>query len=127
MKKLLLALSMGLACSTAQALSIGEIEVKSALGQALSARVPLTLQAGEDVVIGCVRLEEMGSKNTGVPMLIGYSLELEAPKQGKAAILIKTSAALVEPAVRVGLVIRCGKTSSSREFVINQKLQEARK
>ncbi len=127
MKKLLLALSIGLAASTAQALSIGEIEVKSALGQALSARAPLTLQAGGDMVTGCVRLEELGSKNTGVPMPTGFRLELEAPKQGKAAILITTSAALVEPAVRVGLVIKCGKTSSSREFVINQKLQEARK
>ncbi len=127
MKKRLLALFMGLLCSTAQALSIGEIEVKSALGQALSARIPLTLQAGEDVAIGCVRLEDLGGKNDGVPMLTGYRLELEGPKQGKAAILVTTSAALVEPAVRVGLVIKCGKTSSSRSFVINQKLQEARK
>ena len=53
----------------AQALTIGDIELTSAYGQRFSARVPLALSAGEDVVAGCVRLEQMGGKNAGVPTL----------------------------------------------------------
>lgn len=41
---------------------------------------------------------------------------------------ITTAKAPTEPAVRINLVIRCGqKTSSLREFVVNQKLGNTKK
>lgn len=110
------------------ALTIGDIEVKSSYGQRFSARIPLTLQAGEDVVQGCVRLDQPEGKNAGVPMLTGYTLSLEPVAGGKTAVLLSTSAALTEPMVRIPLVIRCGqKTSSSREFIVNQNLADTKK
>ena len=116
-----------LASFNAQALTIGDIELKSAYGQRFSARVPLALSAGEDVVAGCVRLEEMGGKNAGVPTLKNYRISIEAIQHGKSAILLSTSDAVTEPVVRVGLVVRCAKTSSSREFIIDQKLADTKK
>ena len=110
------------------ALTIGDIVVKSAYGERFSARVPLTLQAGEDVVQGCVRLDNLAGSNAGVPMLANYALTVEPVQAGKSAVLLSTSAALTEPVVRIGLVIRCGqKTSSSREFIVNQKLADTTK
>ena len=116
-----------LASFNTQALTIGDIELKSAYGQRFSARVPLALGAGEDVVAGCVRLEEMGGKNAGVPTLTNYRISIEAVQTGKSAVLLSTSDAVTEPVVRIGLVVRCAKTSSSREFIVDQKLADTRK
>jgi hypothetical protein len=128
-------LKMGLAAAAAlgasapaAALTIGDIDVKSHLGQRFSARIPLVLQAGEDVVPTCVRLDDMPGPNRGVPMLAAYTLTLEPAQGGKSAVLLSTASALTEPVVRIGLVIRCGqKTSSSREFIVNQKLADTAK
>jgi pilus assembly protein FimV len=111
----------------AQALTIGDIEIQSAYGQRFSARIPLQLAAGEDVVPGCVRLESIDPKNVSMPTLVNYSLRVEPARAGKSAILLSTSDALTEPAVRIGLVVRCAKTSSSREFIVNQKLADTKK
>ena len=110
------------------ALTIGDIEVKSAYGERFDARVPLTLQAGEDVVQGCVRLDTSALAGSTMPTLVNYTLSVEPVQAGKSGVRLTTSTALTEPAVRINLVIRCGqKTSSSREFVVNQKLGNTNK
>ena len=112
----------------ASALTIGDIEVKSAYGERFDARVPLTLQAGEDVVQGCVRLDTSALAGSTMPTLVNYTLSVEPVQAGKSGVRLTTSTALTEPAVRINLVIRCGqKTSSSREFVVNQKLGNTNK
>ena len=112
----------------AAALTIGDIDVKSSYGERFSARIPLTLQAGEDVAQGCVRLEASTGANAAVPTLVNYTLTLEPVQAGKSAVMLSTSTGLTEPAVRISLVIRCGqKTSSSREFIVNQKLGNTKK
>ena len=110
-----------------QALTIGEIEIQSAYGERFSARIPLQLAAGEAVVPGCVRLESIDPKNALMPTLVSYSVRVEPVQGGKSAVLLSTSDALTEPAVRIGLVVRCAKTSSSREFIVNQKLVDSKK
>ena len=112
---------------TASALTIGDIEIKSAYGERFSARIPLTLGAGEDLAAGCVRLENFPGKNAEIPVLLNYRLNLEPVKGGKGAVLITTNAALTEPMVRIGLAVRCPKASLSREFIVNQKLDDSRK
>ena len=112
----------------AAALTIGDIEVKSRFGERFSARIPLVLQAGEDVVPACVRLDDISGPNGGVPTLAAYTMSLAPVQGGKSEVLLSTSLALTEPVVRIGLVIRCGhKTSSSREFIVNQKLADTTK
>jgi hypothetical protein len=112
----------------AAALTIGDIDVKSSYGERFSARIPLVLQAGEDISQSCVRLEPVANATATIPTLVNYTLRLEPVQEGKSAVLLATSNALTEPAVRIGLVIRCGqKTSSSREFIVNQKLSNTKK
>ena len=110
-----------------QALTIGEIEILSAYGQRFSARVPLQLAAGEDVIPGCVRLESIDAKYASMPTLVNYSVRIEPIQGGKSAVLLSTSGAVTEPVVRIGLVVRCAKTSSSREFIVDQKLADIKK
>ena len=121
--------AMSLAASLpAGALTIGDIEVKSAYGERFDARIPLVLQAGEEVTAGCVRLDTTAAANSAMPSLVDYTLKLEPVAAGKGGVRITTAKALTEPAVRINLVIRCGqKTSSSREFVVNQKLGTTKK
>ncbi len=112
----------------ASALTIGDIEVKSAYGERFDARIPLTLQAGEDLSQACLRLDTTVVAGSSVPTLVDYTLTLEPVAAGKSAVRLATAKALTEPAVRINLVIRCGqKTSSSREFVVNQKLGNIKK
>lgn len=112
----------------ASALTIGDIDVKSAYGERFDARIPLTLQAGEELTQACLRLDTAALASSSVPTLMDYTLTLEPVVAGKSVVQLATAKALTEPAVRISLVIRCGqKTSSSREFVVNQKLGSTKK
>ena len=112
----------------ASALTIGDIEIKSAYGERFDARIPVTLQTGEELVQGCLRLDTSAVAGSSVPTLVDYTLTLEPVAAGRSAVRVATAKALTEPAVRINLVIRCGqKTSSSREFVVNQKLGSTKK
>ena len=122
-----LAAGLMAASVSVSALTIGDIEIKSAYGERFSARIPFTLGAGEDVAANCVRLEKFSGKNAEIPMLLNYRLNLEPVKGGKGALLITTNEALTEPMVRIGLAVRCPKASLSREFIVNQKLEDTRK
>ena len=60
------------------------------------------------------------------PMRTAGSVSASAVQGWKSAVLLSTADALTEPAVRIGLVVRCAKTSSSREFIVNQKLADTK-
>jgi pilus assembly protein FimV len=117
-----------LAAGGAQALTIGNIEVKSLFGERFQASIPVTLAAGEDITPGCVRLEDSpSSKNKNVPALLRYNMQIE--RNGRDAVIrISTTEGLSEPAVRVGLLVRCGaKLSTTREFLVMQPLADTGK
>jgi hypothetical protein len=130
MKKFQIAALAGsiLLAGSAQALTVGDIQVKSGLGQRLDASIPVTLAAGEDIAQGCVRLEDSpNTKFKDVPAVRDYSMTID--RNGKdVRIRITTPTPLEEPVVRVSLLIRCGaKVSTSREYLITQKLLGADK
>jgi pilus assembly protein FimV len=112
-----------LAAGGAQALTIGEISVKTALGQRFSADIPVTLAKGEDITPACVRLDDIAtSPYKNVPSLARYTMTIER-KGEHATINISTDEGLSEPVIRIGLLIRCGAAvSTEREFVVSQTL-----
>ena len=119
-----------LLAGSAQALTIGQIEVKSGLGDNFDATIPVTLAAGEDVTTGCVRIED--SANTrfkDVPLLTGYAMKLERGGSANAVLIrLTTNRGLSEPTVRIDLAITCGaKVSISREFIVQQNLSNSHK
>ena len=113
---------------SASALVIGDIEVSSRYGERFSARIPLQLQPGEDIELGCVRIDHIGGADAAVPLLGNYTMKLEPVRDGRSAVLVSTVISLTEPTVRIGLVIRCGqKISLAREFIVNQALADTQK
>ncbi len=112
----------------AQALTIGDIDVKSALGESFNAAIPVTLAPGEDLSSGCVRLENPDtSKFKDIPVLLGYNMKLER-NGNKVLVRVSTLQGISEPVVRIDLTIRCGaKVSTSREFIVTQKLADTPK
>jgi len=108
----------------AQALTVGDIQIKSGLGQRFDASIPVTLAAGEDILPSCVRLEDLVATTNykDVPALTRYDMRIE--RSGKNAVIrISSSVPISEPLMRVGLVIRCGaKVSTSREYMVTQTL-----
>ena len=117
-----------LLAGSAQALTIGEIDVKSVLGERLNASIPVHLAAGEDLNAGCVRLEDSpNSKYKDIPALFRYTMKIER-SGSNVVIRLSTNEGLSEPAVRIALSIRCGaKMSTSREFVVTQRLADTPK
>ncbi|HEX4329164.1 MAG TPA: hypothetical protein VH105_20400 [Burkholderiales bacterium] len=112
----------------AQALTVGDIQVKSGLGDNFKASIPVTLAAGEDISMACVRLDDTASmKYKEVPALKGYTMRVE--RNGNTAMVsLSTAMGVFEPVIRVNLLIRCGaKVSTSREFLVTQTLQGADK
>lgn len=110
-----------LAAGAAQAITVGQIQVKSTLGQNFDASIPVTLAAGEDIAQGCIALQDSpNSKFRDVPMLKNYRLDVQ--RSGNAATIhVSSSSPVAEPVIRVGLLVRCGsKVSTTREFVVNQ-------
>jgi len=112
----------------AQALTVGDIQVKSGLGDNFKASIPVTLAAGEDINMACVKLDDTASmKYKDVPPLRGYTMKLER-NGNMATVSLSTLVQVSEPVIRVNLLIRCGaKVSTSREFLVTQTLQGADK
>jgi pilus assembly protein FimV len=112
----------------AQALTVGDIQVKSGLGDNFKASIPVTLAAGEDISMACVKLDDTTSmKYKNVPPLRGYTMRVER-NGNMATVNLSTTVGVSEPVIRVNLLIRCGaKVSTSREFLVTQTLQDADK
>jgi hypothetical protein len=112
----------------AQALTVGDIQVKSGLGDNFKASIPVTLAAGEDINMACVKLDDTASmKYKDVPPLRGYTMRVER-NGNMATVNLSTAVGVSEPIIRVNLLIRCGaKVSISREFLVTQTLQDADK
>ena len=88
----------------AVAMSLGDIEVRSALGEALDARVPLGLAAGEVVDATCFALAR--DPEPGVPVLAEGLLTVERLGD-RAELRIRSSNAVFEPAMRVRIRASC--------------------
>ncbi|HEY4374913.1 MAG TPA: hypothetical protein VGN52_23530 [Burkholderiales bacterium] len=110
----------------AQAVTVGQIEVTSGLGDSFKASIPITLAAGEDISYACVRIDDTApTRYKDVPPLKGYTMKLER-NGNKATVSVTTTRAVSEPVVRINLTIRCGaKVSTTREYLVTQTLQGA--
>ena len=119
------ALGIGL-MSAASAISLGDMEVRSGLGQTFSATVHYVTPHADDVHALCIRASTdvaatSGTSlplTSGVPFLPDPRFEVE-PGHGGGTISIRTSRVVNEPLMRLNLVINCGASAVlSREFTV---------
>ena len=89
----------------AAAVGLGEIEVRSALGQVLEARIPLALEPGKAVDASCFSLMP-GARDGTVPTLVRGALTLERTT-GAASLLIRSPVRISEPALALRIRAAC--------------------
>ncbi len=104
---LTVAIALALASVPAYALSLGEIEVTSSLGQPLRARVPVSASPGEDLSADCisvVRSDPFGGDSQG--LIASARVELRKIA-GKNLLLVSSALPVEEPVARLLLRVSC--------------------
>ena len=101
----------------AHALTLGEPTVRSALGENLDARFPVTLERGESIEPACFQL--VGGAGNGVPRLLSGSVSLERSAAG-VSLRLRSPSPVIDPAISVGITAQCAGQPSeyTREFTL---------
>ena len=99
------------------ALTLGNINVRSALGQPLNATVPVRLGAGEALASACVAPVQQRSDLRRVP---GARITTpEATREGQYELSISSASALYEPMYELELRVKCpGSAVLVRQYVL---------
>ncbi len=100
------------------AVTLGEVQVRSALGEPLDAVIPLKAAAGESIERAC--FSTLPGNDAGLPEAGAGTVSIERSR-GTAALRLRTYAAITEPAVALKVRSACpGATTaeSIREYVL---------
>ena len=98
-----------MAAPQALALALGEPELRSALGERLDLRIPVTIGKGESIEPACFTLSRDGAAQA--PRLTAARISLERSAQG-TYLRIRTDSAVSEPALTLGIAASCPGQSS---------------
>lgn len=115
-RRISLAISLALSASGAHAISVGQIDVRSRLGEPLTATVALNFNDNETFSPSCVRVIPSTNPEDLVPGVPRAKLAVE-PRPAGALLTISSTQTIEEPAVRLLLEIGCV-SPLRREFVI---------
>ena len=107
-----------------QALTLGDISVRSTLGQRLEATIPVSLGSGEALASGCVQPTYQSADLRRVP---GTEVTTpEASREGLYELRIASAAALYEPLYELELKVQCpGAPALIRQYVLMLNLPAA--
>ncbi len=107
-----------------QSLTLGEISVRSTLGQRLDATVPVRLGAGEALASGCVMPGHQAADLRTVP---GAEVTTpQAAREGLYELQVTSAAALYEPMYELELKVQCpGTPVLMRQYVLMLDLPAA--
>ncbi|MGZ5067336.1 MAG: FimV/HubP-related protein [Usitatibacter sp.] len=102
--KSVLAAALALAALDARALTLGEPQVRSGLGENLDLRIPVTIDKGESIEPSCFSLASEPAQS--VPRLAAARFSLE--RSAVATYLrVRTEMSVGDPALAVGIVAAC--------------------
>ena len=93
----------------AQALTLGDVSLQSALGQPLDARIPVELAAGEVLTAGCVSIPPPARSDLGALPRAQVTVP-ETPGAGSFTLHVTTAQPLYEPMYELQVQIRCAGT-----------------
>ena len=107
-------------------MSVGSLNVKSALGQPFKASLNVTLQAGEQLVLSCISIIPPKSRNDDLPALMALRIAIES-SGNTTRVIFSSTQSVNEPAIKVRVQIGC-ENPVQREFVVlldppNEKIQ----
>ena len=102
----------------AGAVTLGEAQVRSALGEPLDVRIPVTMAGGESIERSCFAM--LSQNDAGLPGVGEGSVSIERTR-GAAALRLRTFAPVREPAVAMKVRAACPNASEPpfvREYVL---------
>ncbi|MDB5814637.1 MAG: hypothetical protein JWN23_1754 [Rhodocyclales bacterium] len=102
----------------AAAVSLGEIQTSSHIGDVLQARIPLSAAAEDNISADCIRLE--GPRNEAgddLPWLRAGRLRLTTPADGQQVLLITSLQSVQSPVIMLAVRIDCNATLR-REYTL---------
>ncbi len=107
-----------------QALTLGDINVRSTLGQRLDATIPVSMGSGEALATGCVQPSYQTADLRRVP---GTQVTTpEASREGLYELRITSASALYEPLYELELKVQCpGAPALIRQYVLMLDLPAA--
>ena len=101
---------------SAQAIGLGEIVLRSSIGETFKAEIPLKLSPGEQVDVSCIKLASQPSNDTSdVPWLSRGKLVVQQSEKG--LVLVISGAPVSHPAIMLGVQMRCG-VSLRRDYAL---------
>jgi hypothetical protein len=100
----LCAASLAFAAPDAAAVALGDAEVRSALGEALDARIPVTIGPGESIEPSCFTLARDPAGDA--PRLAAARISIERSARG-IYLRIHSAASVAEPSLSFGIVAAC--------------------
>ena len=114
--RLALAGALALVSPAAPAVALGDVQVRSALGEALDARIPFTIPEGGSVDATCFAL--VRESGDDAPQALGEAMLTIERRRGETALRIRTLAPVLEPAitVRVRAACRSQDTAGTRQY-----------
>ena len=86
------------------AIALGDAQVRSALGENLDVRIPVTMERGESIEPSCFTLAREPA--TEIPRPGAASISIERSAQG-TMLRIRSSASVSEPALMLGIIAAC--------------------
>ena len=95
--------------------TLGNVASQSALGQPMRIEIPVSLGAGESLNSACVKLVA-DSSSAGTPQIVTARVSLDQAGTS-TRLLITTSGAVNEPALRLNVKAGCG-SSVQRDYVL---------
>lgn len=114
-----LVLSAVLLCARpAWAVSLGEVQTVSHLGEVLQVRIPVTASADEGLNAECVRLEGPRAENSDdLPWLRAGRLRFSTGASGQQVLLVSSLQPIHSPAIMIAVRIDCN-TALRREYTV---------
>ncbi|HUP97295.1 MAG TPA: hypothetical protein VM073_05110 [Usitatibacter sp.] len=112
--QLALALALAAASPSLPAVVLGEIEARSALGEAFDARIPFTIPAGNSVDASCFALVREADDAAHA---LGEGVLTVERRRGEAALRLRTLAPVMDPVMSVRIRAGCrGAESATRVY-----------
>ncbi|MEC5386716.1 hypothetical protein VVD49_13345 [Uliginosibacterium sp. H3] len=102
----------------ATAISLGEVQTSSRIGDILQVRIPLSASADDNVTADCIRLEgPRGDSDDDLPWLRAGRLRLSTLANGQQAILVSSLQSIHSPILMLAVRIDCNATLR-REYTL---------
>ncbi|WP_297573022.1 FimV family protein [uncultured Deefgea sp.] len=108
-----LCVTLGLSFGSAHAMTMGELQLQSYIGQPFRGLVPYRLNAGEAINEQCI---ELRASNNELPGLGPATIQIRPNGENSGVLLIESRSAVGEPTIAFAVKLACANQQMTRDF-----------